>query len=47
MSLLLSKILYRYDPEIVNEELDWESNCHMHINWWKPVLNVRFLETKK
>lgn len=44
ISLILSKILFRYDLDLVDEEFDFEKNCRMHVNWLKPVLNVRYLE---
>jgi len=44
MSLILSKLLYRYDLELVSTDLDWEVSCKMHVNWLKPALNVNFLE---
>lgn len=42
MSLLLAKLHYMYDMELLNKKLDWEGNSHMHVMWWKPALNVHF-----
>ena len=44
MSLELAKMLYRYDMELVDPDLDYETDCHMHFMWWKPDLYIRFLE---
>ena len=46
MSLILAKIFYTYDPELVDKTLDWEGQSHTHILWWKPALNVRFRSRK-
>ncbi|KAL8626814.1 hypothetical protein Q9189_007497 [Teloschistes chrysophthalmus] len=43
ISLILAKILHRYDLEMVNKDLDWEGQSHVHVMWWKPELRVRFL----
>ena len=42
INLIFAKMLWRYDLELVDEELDWEGSSHMHVMWWKPDLNVRF-----
>ncbi|KAH6667317.1 cytochrome P450 monooxygenase [Halenospora varia] len=42
MALQLAKIVYAYDMELVNQDLDWINACKMHFLWWKPELNVRF-----
>lgn len=42
MNLLLAKMLWTYDLELVNMDLDWEGGSHMHVMWWKPELRVRF-----
>lgn len=42
MSLQLAKMVYLYDMELVDKNLDWESSCRMHFLWWKPNLMVRF-----
>lgn len=44
MTLILSKLLYKYDMELVSKGLDWEGSSHMHVMWWKPEMRVRFLE---
>merc|ERR1712225_741 len=42
MALQLAKIVYAYDMELVDQELDWINTCKMHFLWWKPELYVRF-----
>ncbi|KAL2011467.1 hypothetical protein VTN00DRAFT_4185 [Thermoascus crustaceus] len=44
MNLILSKVLWKYDLELLDRELDWETQSRMHMMWWKPELNVRFKE---
>ncbi|KAL5041775.1 hypothetical protein BDW71DRAFT_217421 [Aspergillus fruticulosus] len=44
MNLILAKMLWKYDLELVNPKLDWEGQSHMHVMWWKPSLMVRFRE---
>jgi len=41
-SLILCKIILAFDMELVNAKQEWESQCHMHVNWWKPEMRVRF-----
>ncbi|KAF4556506.1 Cytochrome P450-like protein 74 [Elsinoe fawcettii] len=41
-SLILATILFEFDIDLVNPEQEWESKCHMHVNWLKPDLPVRF-----
>lgn len=41
MSLLLAKLHFSYDLELIDKELDWEGQSHMHVMWWKPNLQVR------
>lgn len=44
MSLTLAKLFLKYDLTLVNKDLDWEGQSHMHVMWWKPSLMVRFRE---
>lgn len=43
MSLILAKLNYKYDLEMVNKDLDWERESHVHVMWWKPELRVKFV----
>ena len=42
MSLTLAKLHYLYDLTLVNPLQEWESMSHLHVQWWKPTLKVRF-----
>ncbi|KAH0425313.1 Cytochrome P450 [Colletotrichum camelliae] len=42
INLILAKMHYAYNLHLVNEDLDWLKQSHMHVMWWKPSLNVRF-----
>ncbi|KAI4107532.1 MAG: hypothetical protein L6R37_001492 [Teloschistes peruensis] len=42
MNLLLAKMLWTYDLELVNKNLDWLKEGKVHVLWWKPKLFVRF-----
>lgn len=44
INLILVKMLWRYDLELVDQDLDWEGRSQMHVMWWKPDLRVRFRE---
>lgn len=44
LNLILAKMIWKYDLELVNKDLDWEGQSHMHVMWWKPKLMVRFTE---
>ncbi|KAF5862542.1 hypothetical protein ETB97_011539 [Aspergillus alliaceus] len=42
MSSILAKVLYTYDLELVDQNLDWENDSHCHIMWWKAPVHVVF-----
>ncbi|PKY00096.1 cytochrome P450 [Aspergillus campestris IBT 28561] len=42
LNLILAKMIWKYNLELVNKDLDWEGQSHMHVMWWKPKLMVRF-----
>ena len=41
VSLLLAKIHFSFDMELLDQELDWEAQSRIHIMWWKPPLPIR------
>ncbi|KAI2601919.1 putative cytochrome P450 [Hypoxylon sp. NC1633] len=41
MSLVLAKILYSYDMELVDQDLDWESQSRHWVMWWKAPVMIR------
>ena len=47
MSLILAKLLFVFEMYLLDEDLDWESRCHVHVQWWKPELQVRFTEKSR
>ena len=42
MSLILAKIIYVYEMELVDKDLDWEGSSSTFVMWWKAVMKVRF-----
>ncbi|CAG8976722.1 hypothetical protein HYALB_00012520 [Hymenoscyphus albidus] len=42
MNLLLAKMFFKYDLELVNTELDWLNEGKVFVMWWKRELMVRF-----
>ena len=42
MASILAKIVWKYDWELVNKDLDWEGRSRLHVMWSKPALRVRF-----
>ncbi|MCJ1269464.1 Cytochrome P450 monooxygenase orf9 [Lobaria immixta] len=44
ISLIMAKMHWKYDMELMDKNLDWEGQSHMHVMWWKPHLNIRFSE---
>jgi len=38
----MCKMILAFNMELVNPGQEWESRCHMHVNWWKPEMRVRF-----
>jgi hypothetical protein len=47
MNLILAKMLWRWDLELVNKDLDWEGQGRMHVMWWKPSMYIRILPRSK
>ncbi|KAI1380472.1 cytochrome P450 [Hypoxylon crocopeplum] len=47
LNLILSKLLWTYDLELVNKDLDWEENSHEHVMWTKPELMVIFKRAQR
>jgi hypothetical protein len=42
MTLILAKMIWRYDLELLSMNLDWEGESKLHVMWSKPELWVRF-----
>ena len=41
VNLLLAKLHFMFDMELVNKDLDWEAENRIHVMWWKPALLIR------
>lgn len=44
MASCLSKMLFRYDMDLVNRDLDWEAASRCYVMWWKAPVMVCFKE---
>jgi cytochrome P450 len=42
LNIVLAKILWKYDIELVNKDVNWLGDSRVHEVWWKPKLMVRF-----
>ncbi|KAI1138331.1 cytochrome P450 [Hypoxylon sp. FL0543] len=42
MNLILAKMLWTYDLELVNKDINWLKEGKVYVMWWKPSLMVRF-----
>ena len=43
MGTILSKLLFTYDLELLNQDLDWHRDSRMATLWQKPELRVRVI----
>ena len=41
LRLILTKLVYAYDLELINQDLDWDRDGRVWFLWWKPTLNAR------
>jgi cytochrome P450 len=46
LNTVLAKLLWKYDLELVNQDVDWQRDSTMHTLWKKPELMVR-VKTRK
>lgn len=46
MNLLLAKMLWQYDLELMNKDIDFIGEGQVFVMWWKPKLMVRFHRRK-
>lgn len=44
--MILAKLHFSYDLELVNKEVDWHRDSKMHTLWNKPKLRVRVARRK-
>lgn len=40
--LILAKMHYEFDLELMDKNPDWETQSRIHMMWWKPKLPIRF-----
>jgi hypothetical protein len=40
----MAKMVFAYDWELVNKDLNWEAESRCHVMWWKAPVYVRFFE---
>ncbi|PVI03632.1 cytochrome P450 [Periconia macrospinosa] len=41
MNLILAKMLWQFDLDLVDKDFDLEEQSRMHVMWWKPGMYVR------
>lgn len=46
INLILARLIWTYDMEMVNKSMDWESESSLHVMWSKPDLKVRFRQAR-
>ncbi|KAL4733555.1 cytochrome P450 [Aspergillus similis] len=46
INLILARLIWTYDMELVNKSMDWESESSLHVMWSKPELKVRFRQAR-
>lgn len=42
INLILAKMLWQYDLELVNKGVDFIEEGRVFVMWWKPTLTVKF-----
>ena len=47
MRSILVKLYFRFDLELVNQDLDWHRDSEMHTLWKKPELKVRLSKRER
>ena len=47
MRLILAKVLFNFDMELVNKERDWMGEQKVFALWEKPALEVRLRPVKR
>ena len=43
MNIILSKLLYVYDLELMSKELNFEAESRSYLSWVKPAMRIRFI----
>jgi cytochrome P450 len=47
MRIILARLVWEFDWELVSQNLDWERDTQMRLLWHKPELRVRFKPAKR
>ena len=42
INLIVAKIFWKYDLELVNKDFNWPRDGRVHLGWWWPKLYLRF-----
>lgn len=40
LDIVLTKLLWKFDLKLLNEDLDWQRDSRMHTLWKKPELMI-------
>jgi len=43
MRIILARMVWEFDWELVSREVDWERDISLKLLWIQPTLNVRFV----
>jgi len=46
INLILARLSWTYDLELVDKDFGWESRSSLHVMWLKPGLELRFRRAK-
>lgn len=47
LRVVLAKIHFKYDIELLDPSLDWYKEVEMNVLWRKPALNVKITEASR
>lgn len=42
INLIIAKMFWKYDLELINKDFDWVRDGRVHAGWWWPKLLIRF-----
>lgn len=46
MNVTVSRLVFRYEFEMLNKDVDWHRDSEMHLLWKKPEILVKFTERR-
>jgi hypothetical protein len=47
MRIILAKVLWHFDWELMSQGVDWERDTELQLLWSKPVFRVKFLPVRR